>query len=627
MPDPPRSTASVSPLHAHGGDTTPGGTKKMRLKDLPKIQSKKKPATNTIPPSDFYPWLIQKMRGHIFILFEIPEAGVPSRIVQIVILSCIACSVTTFIWESFPEAEDPIFGILEWVFTGIFTGEYVLRLWVCNVFNTQTRSEFLKDSLNIMDVCAILPAYLELAFSAIFDVSVLRVFRVVRLIRLFRIMRIGPFQVGVLLIYQTVKRAVRTLLVLFFILAIVVVFFGTLIYYTERWSCPQKLVENYDTEYSSYANECRTIGQGFTSRGSLTNADELCCDVFNEDAHENDEKTYAAKGFESIIHSLWWSLVTVSTVGYGDYVPQTEIGKYVGMGVMICGILILSLPVGIVGSKFHDAYNELDREPPMLKYYNRTFTWQARKMERAALLRKLRADRDNVLNEEVIGPVDRDDLASFPMLDDEEEGNSELVQATLRKCLTKMLESEHEEAVEEEKRRKGRRLPSDRRTSRSRQQKKIMQKVNKGAAITDMMLEDEKKEMNARVDNMVKVLRDQLKRGIVPKELLFPKVGCAQSDSRKMQEDVLGSLMKKAGMAKVASKMAASGSASKNIVVSDAKEYPLKDFEIITSNIVACLQYQTWLDERHRTMERVRKEMDTQLVAQLGNMLGEDWGS
>src|SRR2546425_12120886 len=56
--------------------------------------------------------------------------------------------------------------------------------------------------------------------------------------------------------------------------------------------------------------------------------------------------------FQSIIHSLWWSIVTLTTTGYGDIVPITVPGKIIAGITMICGILVIALPTSIIGSNF-----------------------------------------------------------------------------------------------------------------------------------------------------------------------------------------------------------------------------------------------------------------------------------
>ena len=57
---------------------------------------------------------------------------------------------------------------------------------------------------------------------------------------------------------------------------------------------------------------------------------------------------------------MWWAFVTMTTVGYGDIVPVTSMGKIIGAITIVCGILLIALPVAIVGSKFQEVYMEAE---------------------------------------------------------------------------------------------------------------------------------------------------------------------------------------------------------------------------------------------------------------------------
>merc|ERR1712196_717474 len=60
--------------------------------------------------------------------------------------------------------------------------------------------------------------------------------------------------------------------------------------------------------------------------------------------------------FTSIPATMWWCVVTLMTVGYGDMYPYTPLGKVVGIIAMICAILILALPISVIGANFSQAW-------------------------------------------------------------------------------------------------------------------------------------------------------------------------------------------------------------------------------------------------------------------------------
>ena len=121
----------------------------------------------------------------------------------------------------------------------------------------------------------------------------------IRLLRLFRFFRL---LYGLQILLHTLKASSYELGLLLLILFIPVVLFSSIIYYVER------TMDNIHTK------------------------------------------------FRSIPESFWWSLITMTTVGYGDITPKTWLGKIIGGACAICGLLVIALPISIIGSNFNLYY-------------------------------------------------------------------------------------------------------------------------------------------------------------------------------------------------------------------------------------------------------------------------------
>merc|ERR1719359_2615164 len=158
-------------------------------------------------------------------------------------------------------------------------------------------------------------------------------------------------------------------------------------FYAEKISCPDVKQIIAKGEWDAYVADC-DAGAAMGSIGWQKDGDKFCCDEYG-----------SSLDFPSITATFWWAVVTMTTVGYGDQVPRTGLGRIVGCFAMICGILLISLPVAIVGSKFQEAYEEMEGSKAAEDEANRTdfmMQWEASKKAGAAKLAKLRAGADKV---------------------------------------------------------------------------------------------------------------------------------------------------------------------------------------------------------------------------------------
>jgi voltage-gated potassium channel len=208
------------------------------------------------------------------------------------------------------------FEIIDIISVAIFTVEYVLRLWVSTLHeeyrNPVTgRLRFAVEPHMVIDALAVLPFYLP--FLIPMD---LRFLRLLRLFRIIRILMLGRYSTAVNTFHHILVRKKEELLLAASLLFIAIVLSSSLMYYAE---------------------------------------------------HEAQPET-----FSSIPDSMWWAVVTLATVGYGDVHPITVIGKVLSGVVVLVGIAIFALPTAIFASGFIEEIrrkHEENSEKPGLDFY------------------------------------------------------------------------------------------------------------------------------------------------------------------------------------------------------------------------------------------------------------------
>lgn len=244
------------------------------------------------------------MRRRIYEILTNPRADdIIGRVVSFSLLVLIAANVVANVLETDAELARQAQGWFFWferVSVAVFTLEYILRLWSGTAdprFSAPLRGRLrlAMRPMLLVDLAAIGPFYVELFLPGTLDLRFLRTLRLLRLFRLFRANRLTN-AFGVLTRVVQAKQA--ELGVTLAVVGVIVVLAAGAIYMVER--------------------------------GEATTA------------------------FTSIPRAMWWSVVTVTTVGYGDMTPQTPIGQVIGGFVAFIGICALALPVGILSTGFFD---------------------------------------------------------------------------------------------------------------------------------------------------------------------------------------------------------------------------------------------------------------------------------
>ena len=214
------------------------------------------------------------------------EADTPAgKAFDVGLLIAILVSIAAVLLESVSSFQERWGGTLrtiEWVLTGLFTAEYVLRL-LC----VRRPLRYAFSFFGLVDLLALLPTYLSLVFTG---AQSLLVIRALRLLRVFRILKLARFIGEAQHLKVALRSSTRKILVFLSAVVTMVLIIGSVMY----------LVEG------------------------------------------------EANGFTSIPQSIYWAVVTMTTVGYGDIAPQTVLGKFIASIVMILGYGIIAVPTGIV---------------------------------------------------------------------------------------------------------------------------------------------------------------------------------------------------------------------------------------------------------------------------------------
>lgn len=241
------------------------------------------------------------------VLDEDDTAGHPlNKPVGLGILALIALSVFAVIFESdqyLSETYHRGFYAFEVFAVSIFTLEYLGRVWTADLkFKDLSRWQairrFVFSPLALIDLLAIAPFYLEFALVAfgvqkVLDTRFLRVLRLMRLLRLFKLNR---YNHSLKLIVHVIREEKEKMVITLLMVAILMILSSALMFTAEHDVQPDK--------------------------------------------------------FPNIYTSLWWSIATITTVGYGDVYPITPGGKILAGVIALLGIGLVALPTGILASSF-----------------------------------------------------------------------------------------------------------------------------------------------------------------------------------------------------------------------------------------------------------------------------------
>jgi len=207
---------------------------------------------------------------------------------------------------------------------------------------------FLKQPTVLIDICTILPYWLEVAFDTETGNFIwLRLFRLLRVSRVFKLVQLLNSDLGKLgdakhLLLNVCAQASPAFAITGFLLAFALLVFSAFMHTFERgdWYPRHVFLENSESQY---------LAEIVLDWDAVKHHAEKNDGIF---LRRMDNGFILRSPFESIPSAFWWTLATITTVGYGDNIPVTMAGKVAGAMAILYGAILLGLPIGIIGSQF-----------------------------------------------------------------------------------------------------------------------------------------------------------------------------------------------------------------------------------------------------------------------------------
>lgn len=212
-----------------------------------------------------------------------------------VLIACIIGSVFVVMLDSVDSLNEDygqLFYVLEWIFTILFSIEYVLRL-----ISVGRPIKYATSFFGVVDLLTVIPTYLDLLLPG---TRFLLVIRILRVLRIFRVLKLAKYVGEANLLIKALSASSRKITIFLFTVITIVTVLGSMMYIIEG---PQN-------------------------------------------------------GYTSIPISIYWAIVTLTTVGYGDISPHTPLGQMLSVVVMVMGYSIIAVPTGIVTVELSQAFKQ-----------------------------------------------------------------------------------------------------------------------------------------------------------------------------------------------------------------------------------------------------------------------------
>ena len=267
------------------------------------------------------------------------EADSPAgRHFDIGLLVAILLSITIVSLETVPalKSYDTAFETIEWILTALFTVEYVLRL-IC----VRRPLRYAFSFWGVVDLLSILPSYVTLVVGESSRSFV--IIRSIRLLRVFRVLKLWRMMDEADELSSAIWRARNKIVVFLAVVLVAVTISGTLMYH----------IEMVDPDAPTEPGSQLTI-EAITTNGpdGETETPITITAVMAENLDGSDANSKHM--FTSIPQAMYWAIVTMTTVGYGDIVPETTVGKVLSALLILVGYSLIIVPTGFVSAEAID---------------------------------------------------------------------------------------------------------------------------------------------------------------------------------------------------------------------------------------------------------------------------------
>jgi voltage-gated potassium channel len=246
--------------------------------------------------------LLKRLKERVYdVLIDVEIHKPMDRLVALFLMVLIGANGAAVMLETIRPLEARyarFFDLFEIISVAIFTLEYIVRVWAITLNPlypdpVKGRLRYMLTPMALIDLLVILPFYLPIALTI--DLRILRLLRLLRIFRLFKMTRYVESMKTFRAVFKAKKSELTLTLVL---ISMLLVFASSAMYALENEAQPDK--------------------------------------------------------FSSIPETLWWGVITLTTIGYGDIYPITPLGKVIGGVIAFLGIGLFALPAGILASGFSE---------------------------------------------------------------------------------------------------------------------------------------------------------------------------------------------------------------------------------------------------------------------------------